>query len=79
LSDLEDIGDDSQDESSGEDGENAEPPSLGKRKGDSRPEPKPSKKRPEKKAKRGPRVSIGYEEEKEMETVPLSRSAVANW
>ncbi|KAF8074756.1 Mak16 protein [Lyophyllum atratum] len=83
LSDLEDIeGLDDDDESSEEDesdeGENTQPKaSLGKRKASSAPAPKPPQKRPDKKAKRGPRVEVEYEQE--MESVPLSKSALANW
>ncbi|KAJ8494336.1 hypothetical protein ONZ51_g2368 [Trametes cubensis] len=85
LSDLEDVmsgeedeDDDEEDESSGEDED--EPPSkkstLGKRKAPSRTD-KPPRKGPEKKARRGPRVEVEYEHE--MESVPLTKEALANW
>ncbi|KAI0331483.1 Mak16 protein [Cubamyces sp. BRFM 1775] len=84
LSDLEDVlsgeddeEDDEEDESSGED---EEPPSkkstLGKRKAPSRTD-KPPRKGPAKKARRGPRVEVEYEHE--MESVPLTKEALANW
>ncbi|KAG6906694.1 hypothetical protein DXG01_012564 [Tephrocybe rancida] len=83
LSDLEDVvdGDDDDDDSSeaGSDDEveNAQPKtSLGKRKA-AAPAPKPPRKRPDKKTKRGPRVEVEYEQE--MESVPLSKSTLANW
>ncbi|KAG6841086.1 hypothetical protein C0991_001994 [Blastosporella zonata] len=83
LSDLEDaadIGEDddeSSEESSDEEDENTRSKtSLGKRKA-SAPAPKPPRKRPDKKTKRGPRVEVEYEQE--MESVPLSKSALANW
>uniref|UniRef100_A0A0W0EU68 Protein MAK16 n=1 Tax=Moniliophthora roreri TaxID=221103 RepID=A0A0W0EU68_MONRR len=88
LSDLEDTRDDGFDDDTGadpegdEDGsesesrENVKPSktSLGKRKAPSTSQPKPPKKRPDKKQKKGPRVEVEYEQE--METVPLSMS---NW
>ncbi|KAF5383581.1 hypothetical protein D9615_003702 [Tricholomella constricta] len=85
LSDLEDIADGAEDDEesseekeSDEEGENTQPKaSLGKRKASSAPAPKPPRKRPDKKAKRGPRVEVEYEQE--MESVPLSKSALANW
>ncbi|ESK94490.1 putative mak16 protein [Moniliophthora roreri MCA 2997] len=79
LSDLEDTrvyleGD--EDGSESESRENVKPSktSLGKRKAPSTSQPKPPKKRPDKKQKKGPRVEVEYEQE--METVPLSMS---NW
>ncbi|KAG5645721.1 hypothetical protein DXG03_005416 [Asterophora parasitica] len=85
LSDLEDVVDGAEDddeesseEDEDEDGESAPPKaSLGKRKASSAPAPKPPRKRPDKKAKRGPRVEVEYEQE--MESVPLSKSALADW
>ncbi|GLB43435.1 putative MAK16 family protein [Lyophyllum shimeji] len=86
LSDLEDIVDGAEDDEdasgeeddSDEEEENTQPKaSLGKRKAPSAPAPKPPRKRPDKKAKRGPRVEVEYEQE--MESVPLSKSALANW
>jgi len=87
LSDLEDAvesGEDQEDDSDGErDGDKSDseeegdpkPKSkLGKRKAAS---PKSSRKRPEKKSKRGPRVEVEYEQE--VESVPLTRSTLANW
>ncbi|KAK7060407.1 Protein MAK16 [Paramarasmius palmivorus] len=87
LSDLEDAGDDDFDEgedaedsededSESESRENVKPSktSLGKRKAPSSNQPKPPKKRPDKKQKKGPRVEVEYEQE--MESVPLSLS---NW
>ncbi|KAF8972607.1 ribosomal L28e protein family-domain-containing protein [Flammula alnicola] len=80
LSDLEGDGD-SEDGEEGEEGEDSEAentrpnPSLGKRKAP--PAKKPTKPRPEKKIKKGPRVEVEYEQE--MESVPISKSALANW
>jgi protein MAK16 len=88
LSDLEDAmdsghdhdddsddGKQDEDESDSEEEEDPKPKSrLGKRKAAS---PKPSRKRPEKKSKRGPRVEVEYEQE--VESVPLTRSALADW
>ncbi|KAI9064148.1 Mak16 protein, partial [Trametes sanguinea] len=85
LSDLEDAvssGDEDEDdeEEEGSDEEEDEPPSkkstLGKRKAPSRTD-KPPRKGPEKKARRGPRVEVEYEHE--MESVPLTKEALANW
>ncbi|KAJ3001042.1 hypothetical protein NUW54_g6688 [Trametes sanguinea] len=85
LSDLEDAvssGDEDEDdeEEEGSDEDEEEPPSkkstLGKRKAPSRTD-KPPRKGPEKKARRGPRVEVEYEHE--MESVPLTKEAVANW
>ncbi|KXN81520.1 Protein mak16 [Leucoagaricus sp. SymC.cos] len=50
---------------------------LGKRKAPPQPPKSVPRKRPEKKAKRGPRVEVEYEHE--MESVPLTKSALANW
>ncbi|EKM50362.1 uncharacterized protein PHACADRAFT_152270 [Phanerochaete carnosa HHB-10118-sp] len=90
LSDVEDAfsEDDGSDEEEGS-GEDKDEPSeeedspkgkgkvtLGKRKAPTRPS-KPPKKRPEKKARRGPRVEVEYEHE--METTPLTKEALANW
>ncbi|KAG7096703.1 hypothetical protein E1B28_004117 [Marasmius oreades] len=82
LSDLEDVADDEQSDEEDEDEafesesrENLQPKSsLGKRKAPSASQPKSPKKRPDKKAKKGPRVEVEYEQE--LETVPLSLS---NW
>ncbi|KAJ3505813.1 hypothetical protein NLJ89_g7221 [Agrocybe chaxingu] len=81
LSDLEDaIDEDSEesgsDEESGaeDDDELLEKSSLGKRKA---PPKKTPKLRPEKKTKKGPRVEVEYENE--TESIPLSKSALANW
>ncbi|KIY52909.1 Mak16 protein [Fistulina hepatica ATCC 64428] len=86
LSDLEDAVDDedgsSGDDESGDDDDEDEDsqryskPSLGKRKAP-RPPSKPTNKRPEKKAKRVPRVNVEYEHE--TESIPISRSTLANW
>ncbi|KAG6897391.1 hypothetical protein C0992_002054 [Termitomyces sp. T32_za158] len=84
LSDLEDAVDGNEDddesgseEDSDDEDENTQSKtSLGKRKA-SAPAPKPPRKRPDKKSKRGPRVEVEYEQE--LESVPLSKSALANW
>ncbi|TBU60921.1 Mak16 protein [Dichomitus squalens] len=86
LSDLEDVvsgeeDDEESDEEGDEEGtEDEEAPSkkgaLGKRKAPSKPQ-KPPRKGPEKKARRGPRVEVEYEQE--MESVPLTKEAIANW
>ncbi|KAG6850550.1 hypothetical protein H0H93_011749 [Arthromyces matolae] len=83
LSDLEEAVDGAGDDDSSEEGESDEDdenvPSktlLGKRKA-SAAAPKLPRKRPDKKTKRGPRVEVEYEQE--MESVPLSKSALANW
>ncbi|EIW58715.1 Mak16 protein [Trametes versicolor FP-101664 SS1] len=85
LSDLEDAlssgedgedDDEDEDEESGEDDPSAKKSTLGKRKAPSRTG-KPPKKGPEKKARRGPRVEVEYEHE--MESVPLTKEALANW
>ncbi|KIM74684.1 hypothetical protein PILCRDRAFT_99132 [Piloderma croceum F 1598] len=73
--------DDQQDESGNEDGdkdasEEEAKTSLGKRKTASSA-PTTNRKRLEKKPKRGPRVEVEYEQE--LESVPLSRSMLANW
>ncbi|KDR67944.1 hypothetical protein GALMADRAFT_105246 [Galerina marginata CBS 339.88] len=83
LSDLEGVEDDGSEEDSdseADDQEDSEPEetpatsSLGKRK---IPPKKLPKKRPDKKPKKGPRVEVEYEQE--MESVPISKSALANW
>ncbi|KAH9852106.1 ribosomal L28e protein family-domain-containing protein [Lenzites betulinus] len=83
LSDLEDTlssgeedGDEEDEEDSDEDGAPAKKSTLGKRKAPSRTA-KPPRKGPEKKARRGPRVEVEYEHE--MESVPLTKEALANW
>ncbi|KAI0629216.1 ribosomal L28e protein family-domain-containing protein [Trametes polyzona] len=83
LSDLEDAvssgeEDDEGDEEDEESDEEApaKKSTLGKRKAPSRTG-KPPKKGPEKKARRGPRVEVEYEHE--MESVPLTKEALANW
>ncbi|CDO77655.1 hypothetical protein BN946_scf184969.g6 [Trametes cinnabarina] len=85
LSDLEDAvssgEEDEEDEEEDASNEHEdEPPSkkstLGKRKAPSRTD-KPPKKGPEKKARRGPRVEVEYEHE--MESVPLTKEALASW
>ncbi|KAJ7224442.1 Mak16 protein [Mycena pura] len=84
LSDLEDVADvfsetDENGESDGE-GEDSDTESkghktaLGKRKAAAAPS-KPSRKRPDKKPKKGPRVEVEYENE----SVPLTREALASW
>ncbi|KAF5316512.1 hypothetical protein D9619_006162 [Psilocybe cf. subviscida] len=79
LSDLEDAVDqdsaEDDEEGDSEEDEAAPKPSLGKRKAP--PAKKSATKRPEKKTKKGPRVEVEYEQE--MESVPLSKSALANW
>ncbi|KAF7370736.1 Protein MAK16 [Mycena sanguinolenta] len=89
LSDLEDAADDfsqegDDDESEGEESDSAEKTepktTLGKRK--DAPPSKPSKKRPDKKPKKteatgGARVEVEYENE--VESVPLTRAALASW
>ncbi|KAI0675464.1 ribosomal L28e protein family-domain-containing protein [Trametes maxima] len=90
LSDLEDAAvsssdeeddeddDEGEDEESGEDEDEApaKKSTLGKRKAPTRTG-KPPRKGPEKKARRGPRVEVEYEHE--MESVPLTKEAIANW
>ncbi|KAG9223769.1 hypothetical protein CCMSSC00406_0004890 [Pleurotus cornucopiae] len=81
LSDLEDVVDGaSEDDESGEDAENDDgtKATLGKRK-EAPPSTKkaPPSKRPSKGRRQGPRVEVEYEHE--MESVPLTRSALANW
>ncbi|KAJ7281829.1 Mak16 protein [Mycena rebaudengoi] len=82
LSDLEDIGDgpsegdDEDDASDDEDSaKTGSKTALGKRK--AAPPSKPSRKRPDKKTKKGPRVEVEYENE--VESVPLTRAALASW
>ncbi|PPQ94633.1 hypothetical protein CVT25_009364 [Psilocybe cyanescens] len=66
---------DSDAEGSSEDDEDPQPKSaLGKRKASVKEQPR---KRPEKKPKKGPRVEVEYEQE--TESVPLTKSALANW
>ncbi|KAF8159746.1 Mak16 protein [Crassisporium funariophilum] len=80
LSDLEGAFDDGFDDdgSDGEDGDESEDTraksTLGKRKASSMK--KPQKQRPDKKSKR-PRVEVEYEQE--LESVPISKSALSNW
>ncbi|KIM44910.1 hypothetical protein M413DRAFT_442883 [Hebeloma cylindrosporum] len=75
LSDLEEVADDgSEEEDDSESEDEQTKSSLGKRKA---PTKKPTKQRPEKKTKKGPRVAVEYEEE--MESIPISKSALANW
>ncbi|KAI0731229.1 ribosomal L28e protein family-domain-containing protein [Earliella scabrosa] len=68
--------DDDDEEGSDEDEGVPKKPTLGKRKPPSKPQ-KPPRKGPEKKARRGPRVEVEYEHE--MESVPLTKEALANW
>ncbi|KAJ7115804.1 ribosomal L28e protein family-domain-containing protein [Mycena epipterygia] len=81
LSDLEDgmSEDGEDDDSDDEDSDSAEKTgsksALGKRK--AAPPSKPSRKRPDKKPKKGPRVEVEYENE--VESVPLTRAALASW
>ncbi|PCH44402.1 Mak16 protein [Wolfiporia cocos MD-104 SS10] len=85
--DLEDVMSDEEDEESSEeddegeeddedDDESPRKTSLGKRKAAPRIQ-KPPRKKPEKKARRGPRVEVEYEHE--METVPLTKEVLASW
>jgi len=84
LSDLEDFvddgsgaEDDAQSNEDAADGENVQPKtSLAKRKAPSVPS-KSTRMRHQKRAKKNPRVEVEYEQE--MESVPLTRSALANW
>ncbi|KAI8996373.1 Mak16 protein [Trametes punicea] len=87
LSDLEDAlrysqssgeeDEDEEDEGSDEDEESLRRKStLGKRKAPSRTDKQP-RKGSEKKARRGPRVEVEYEHE--MESIPLTKEALANW
>jgi len=86
LSDLEDVAsgeddesgeeDDEDDDESSEGGDESRKTALGKRKGAPRSQ-KPPRKKPEKKARRGPRVEVEYEHE--MESVPLTKEALASW
>ncbi|KJA25666.1 hypothetical protein HYPSUDRAFT_133965 [Hypholoma sublateritium FD-334 SS-4] len=81
LSDLEGDGEsgeenDSEDAEGSDNEKDTQPSSaLGKRKAATTK--KMAKPRPEKKPKKGPRVEVEYEHE--MESVPLSKSALANW
>jgi len=75
LSDLEDIVDGADDDYSLSEEENTQPKTtLGKRK---MPTPKSQQRQSDKKTKRGPRVEVEYEQE--MESIPLSKSVLANW
>ncbi|KAF8885040.1 ribosomal L28e protein family-domain-containing protein [Infundibulicybe gibba] len=84
LSDLEDAVDDESDQANsedqdaaGSDQEETKPKtSLGKRK-PVLPSHKPSKQRPDKKSRRGPTVEVEYEHE--TESMPLTKSILANW
>ncbi|KAL0953438.1 hypothetical protein HGRIS_004671 [Hohenbuehelia grisea] len=80
LSDLENVVDDgdSEEEPSEEESgdENDEPPTLGKRKASRTAKKPPPPKRQAKPSKKGPRVEVEYELD---ESVPLTRSALANW
>ncbi|KAG7451038.1 Mak16 protein [Guyanagaster necrorhizus] len=74
-SDSEEQNDDDDDDSASESRENVEPKtSLGKRKVPPPSSSKPTRKRPEKKTRKGPRVEVEYEQE--VESVPFS---TANW
>ncbi|EKM81961.1 hypothetical protein AGABI1DRAFT_55076 [Agaricus bisporus var. burnettii JB137-S8] len=84
LSDLEQTNDGSEqsEEESDEEEEHSDASpkkktALGKRKAASQPSKPTPRKRPEKKAKRGPHVEVEYEHE--MESVPLTKSALASW
>ncbi|GBE86519.1 ribosomal L28e protein family-domain-containing protein [Sparassis latifolia] len=83
LSDLEDAASEEDEDEDSEEGdvdeevegeEQTGKTTLGKRKAVPH---KPPRKKPEKKARRGPRVEVEYEHE--METVPLTKEALANW
>ncbi|TFY67427.1 hypothetical protein EVJ58_g1627 [Rhodofomes roseus] len=85
LSDVEDVAsgeedesgeDESDDEDESGDEESADKTALGKRKAAPKTQ-KPTKRKPEKKARRGPRVEVEYEQE--METVPLTKDVLAAW
>ncbi|KAF9457204.1 ribosomal L28e protein family-domain-containing protein [Collybia nuda] len=86
LSDLEDVVDGTSDEEMSENESDSDKDSeistgipkafLGKRKATA-PPPKPTRKHPDKKSKRGPRVEVEYEEE--LESIPLTKSALADW
>jgi len=69
---------DEDDEEDSDESRPKKPTTLGKRKASTLPRPKPPKSRPDKKPKKGgARVEIEYEHE--MESVPLTKSALANW
>ncbi|KAI0726757.1 Mak16 protein [Fomitopsis betulina] len=86
LSDLEDAAsgeedesgeeDDDEEDGSGEDEQSRDKTTLGKRKAPPKTQ-KPAKRKPEKKARRGPRVEVEYEHE--MESVPITKETIANW
>nr|GAT42962.1 predicted protein [Mycena chlorophos] len=79
LSDLEDAAafEEGENSDSERDEDESEPPkpTLGKRK--AAPQAKQPRKRPDKKPKKGPRVEVEYENE--LESVPLTREAIASW
>lgn len=75
-SDDEDDEDESGEEEDGGEGGPKSKIALGKRKAPSKAQ-KPPRRKPEKKARRGPRVEVEYEHE--MESVPLTKEALANW
>lgn len=89
LSDLEGVDDaseqlsaDSEEEEADSDDEDmklkaSKKATLGKRKAPPQPPKLAPRKRPEKKVKRGPHVEVEYEHE--LESVPLTKSALANW
>jgi len=78
LSDLEDVGLSSQDDPSSNDVKSTHlEVSLGKRKLGAGPLTKQIPKQIGKRRKRGPRVEVEYEQE--MESVPLTKSSLANW
>ncbi|KAI0080174.1 putative MAK16 protein [Panus rudis PR-1116 ss-1] len=66
---------DDEDEESEDEEPSSKKTSLGKRKG--APKSKPPRKGPEKKARKGPRVEVEYEQE--MESVPLTKEMLASW
>ncbi|KAI0372806.1 Mak16 protein [Pilatotrama ljubarskyi] len=76
MSSAEENEGDEEDEESEKDETHAKKSTLGKRKASARTD-KPPRKGPEKKARRGPRVEVEYEHE--MESVPLTKEALANW
>ncbi|KZT09867.1 Mak16 protein [Laetiporus sulphureus 93-53] len=81
LSDLEGVESEedegsSEESSEDEDEDSTQKTALGKRKAAPKAQ-KPQRKKPEKKARRGPRVEVEYEQE--METVPLTKEALSSW